>query len=150
MHTVYLHHIYGPLCTDMMHLPIMPVLIHQYQTPPRYSRAKIKLCAQHYDDVIMSAMVSQITEVSMVCPTVCSGADQWKHKSSASVAFVRGIHQWPVNCPHKGPVTRKMFPFDDVTMNTWMFRNYNPLRCQWLHCCRFIFSLVFHWILCCR
>ena len=39
-----------------------------------------------------------------------------KHRSSASLAFVRGIHRWPVNSPHKGPVTRKMFPFDDVIM----------------------------------
>ena len=35
------------------------------------------------------------------------------------MAFVRGIHRWPVNSPHKGPVTRKMFPFDDVIMD-WM------------------------------
>ena len=39
-----------------------------------------------------------------------------KHQSSASLAFVRGIHRRPVNSPHKGPVTRKMFPFDDVIM----------------------------------
>ena len=62
----------------------------------------------------MSAMGSQIASVSIVCSTVCSGADQRKHQSSASLAFVRGIHRWPVNSPHKGPVTRKMFPFDDV------------------------------------
>ena len=37
-----------------------------------------------------------------------------KHEISASVTFVWGIHRWPVNSPHKGPVTRKMFPFDDV------------------------------------
>ena len=49
--------------------------------------------------------------------TVYSDADQRKHQSSASLAFVRGIHRWPVNSPHKGPVTRKMFPFDDVIMN---------------------------------
>ena len=48
--------------------------------------------------------------------TVYSGADQRKHQSSASLAFVRGIHRWPVNSPHNGPVTRKMFPFDDVIM----------------------------------
>ena len=42
------------------------------------------------------------------------GSDQRKYQSSASLACVRGIHRWPVNCPHKGPVTRKMFPFDDV------------------------------------
>ena len=58
----------------------------------------------------MSAMVSQITSVSIVCSTVCSGADQRKHQSPASLAFVRGIHRWPVNSPHKGPVTRKKFP----------------------------------------
>ena len=39
-----------------------------------------------------------------------------KHESYASLAFVRGIQQWPANSPHKGPVTRKMFPFDDVIM----------------------------------
>ena len=39
-----------------------------------------------------------------------------KHQSSASLGFVRGIHRSPVNSPHKGPVTRKMFPFDDVIM----------------------------------
>ena len=43
-----------------------------------------------------------------------SGADQRKHQSSASLAFVQGIHRGPVNSPHKGPVTRKMLPFDDV------------------------------------
>ena len=48
--------------------------------------------------------------------TVCSAADQRKHQSSASLGFVRGIHRWPVNSLHKGPVTRKMFPFDDVIM----------------------------------
>ena len=64
----------------------------------------------------MGAMASQITGVSMVCSTVCSGADQRKHQISASLAFVRGIHRWPVNSPHKGPIKRKMFPFDDVIM----------------------------------
>ena len=43
-------------------------------------------------------------------------ADQRKHQSSALLAFVRGIHRRPVNSPHKGPVTRKMFPFHDVIM----------------------------------
>ena len=60
--------------------------------------------------------MSQIPCVSIVYSTVCSDADQRKHQSSASLAFVRDIHRWPVNSPHKGPVTRKMFPFDDVIM----------------------------------
>ena len=70
----------------------------------------------NYNDVIMSVMASQITSLTSVCSTVYSGSDQRKHQSSASLAFVRGIHRWPVNSPHKGPVTRKMFPVDDVIM----------------------------------
>ena len=69
----------------------------------------------------MSAMASQITGASIVCLTVCSGADQRKHQSSASLAFVSGIHRWLVDSPHKGPVTRKMFSFDDVIMKeSWV------------------------------
>ena len=62
----------------------------------------------------MGAMVSQITSLTIVYSTVYSGADQRKHQTSATLAFVRGIHRWPVNTPHKGPVTRKVFPFDDA------------------------------------
>ena len=72
---------------------------------------------KHYCDVIMSAMASQITSLMIVYSTVYSGAYQEKDQSSASLAFVRRIHRWPVNSPHKGPVTWKTFPFDDVTMN---------------------------------
>ena len=44
-----------------------------------------------------------------------------KYQSSASLAFVQGIHRGPVNSPHKWPVTRKMFPFDDFIMiNSWL------------------------------
>ena len=70
----------------------------------------------HYYDVIMNSMSSQITSSTIVYSSVCSGADKRKHQSFASLAFVRGIHRWPVNSPHKWPVTRKMFPFDDVIM----------------------------------
>ena len=66
----------------------------------------------------MRAMVSQITSLVIVRSTVYLGADERKYQSSASLAFVRGIHRWPVNSPHKGPVTRKMFPFDDVVMKS--------------------------------
>ena len=68
----------------------------------------------HDNDVIMSSMASQITSLTIVYSTVYSGADQRKHQSSASLPFVWGIHRWPVNSPHKWPVTREMFPFDDV------------------------------------
>ena len=61
-------------------------------------------------------MASQITSLTIVYSIVYSDADQRKHQSSASLAFVWGIHRGPVNSPHKWPVTRKMFPFDDVIM----------------------------------
>ena len=68
----------------------------------------------NYNDVIISVMASQITSLTIVCSTVYSGAYQRKYQNHSSLAFVRGIHRWPVNSPHKGPVTRQMFPFDDV------------------------------------
>ena len=64
----------------------------------------------------MGVMASQITSLTTVYSTVYLGAYQRKHQSSASLAFVLGIHRSPVNSPHKWPVTRKMFPFDDVIM----------------------------------
>ena len=70
----------------------------------------------HYGDVIMGVLASQITSLTIVYSTVHSGADQRKHQSSVSLAFVGRIHRWLVNSPHKWPVTRKMIPFDDVIM----------------------------------
>ena len=60
-----------------------------------------------YNDVIMSAIISQITSLTIVYSTIYSGTEQRKHGSSASLAFVWGIHRWPVNSPHKRPVTQK-------------------------------------------
>ena len=64
----------------------------------------------------MGMIASQITSLTIVYSNVYSDGDQRKYQSSASLAFVRGIHRRPVNSPHKWPVTRKMFPFDDVIM----------------------------------
>ena len=61
-------------------------------------------------------MASQITSLTIAYSTAYSGADQRKQQSSTSLAIVRGIHRWTVNSPHNGPVTRKMFPNDDVIM----------------------------------
>ena len=74
----------------------------------------------HYDDVIMTMLASQITSLTVVYSIVYSGVNQRKHQSSASLAFVREIHRGPVNFPHKWPVTRNMFPFDDVIMRNGM------------------------------
>ena len=85
--------------------PVMPVLL------------TVATNERHHSDIIMSTTVSQTTSVLIVCSTVCSGVDQRTHQRSASLAFVRGIDRWPVDSPHKGPLTRKMFPYDDVIMN---------------------------------
>ena len=74
------------------------------------------LAQNHYGDFIMGTIASQITSLTVVYSTVYSDAVQRKHQSSASLAFVWGIHRGPVNSPHKWPVTRKMFPFDEVIM----------------------------------
>ena len=62
----------------------------------------------------MSTMASQITSLTIVYSTVHSGADQRKHQSSASLAFVGEFtgNRWI----HKGPVTQNFFPFADVIM----------------------------------
>ena len=72
----------------------------------------------HYNDIIMSMMVSQITSLTTIYSTIYSGADQRIHLSSASQAFVWWIHWSPANSSHEGPVKQKMFPFDDVIMWT--------------------------------
>ena len=81
--------------------------------------------ALHYGDVVMGVVASQITRITIVYSAVHSGADQRKHQRSTSLVFVRGIHRWPVNSPHKWPETRKMFPFDDVIMITQCPRTYS-------------------------
>ena len=58
----------------------------------------------------MGTIASQITSLTIVSSTAYLDADLRQHQSSVSLAFVRGIH------PHEWPVTRKMFPFDDVIM----------------------------------
>ena len=67
----------------------------------KFSEKKSGNNAKNYNDVIMSAMTSQITSLTIVYSNVYSGANQRKHQSSASLAFVRGIHRWLVHSPHK-------------------------------------------------
>ena len=93
----------------------MIVYRHICQFHPAYTCSEITdTMGFLYSDVTMSAMASQI--IWPVCSAICSGAHQKKHLSSASLAFVRGIHRWSVDCPHDGPVTRKMFLYNDVIM----------------------------------
>ena len=91
-------------------------------------------------DVIMGAMASLITSLTSVYSTVHCGADQRKHQSSVSLAFVRGLHRRPVNSPYKWLVTQKMFPFDDViatSENTPLLQDFSQwrVRFKWkLYC----------------
>ena len=77
---------------------------------------------KHYRNILMGAMAFQITSLTIVYSTVYLGADHRNRQSSASLACVRWIHRWPVNSPHIWPITpiwpitRQMFPFDDVIM----------------------------------
>ena len=101
---------------------------HQFKTGQEWRVERQKIAwltwsldhysAPHYSDVIMSAMVSQITGDWVVYSTFCLGADQRKHQSFASLAFRREIHRWPMNSQNKGPVTRNTFPFDGVIRNS--------------------------------
>ena len=68
--------------------------------------------AWHYSDVIMDTMASEIASLTIVYSSVYSGADQRKHQSSATLAFLTG------EFPHKWSVTREMFPFDDVIIRS--------------------------------
>ena len=112
--------------------PIGPYISLSICSPPESSVSlQLNLLYEftiHYSDAIMSRMVSQITGVSIVYSMVCSGADQRKHQSFASLAFVSGIHQWPVNFWYKGPVTQKMFPFDDVIMCIFQWLFISPIK----------------------
>ena len=103
----------------------------------------------------MGTMASQITSLTIVYSTVYSAANQRKHQSSASLAFVWGIHRGPVNSPHKGPVTRKMFPFDDVIMSSsikqiskYSLKMLKSDRSLYFKC-SFIWSAILFPLLCC-
>ena len=71
----------------------------------------------HYSDVITGPMGSQNTSPINVYSSEYSGTDQRKHLISASLAFVRGFHRWPLISRHRWPLTRKMFKFYDVIMH---------------------------------
>ena len=94
----------------------------------QYSTAFCQWIWNYYSAVIMGTMAPQITSLAIVYSTVYKSADQRKHQSSASLAFVRRIHRWPVNSPHKGPVTLKMFSFDDVIIKGTMLRQLHLLN----------------------
>ena len=107
----------------------------------------------HYSDVIMGAMASQITSFTIVYSIVYSGADQRNIKAS---------RHWPLcgqftgdrrNPPHEWPVTRKMFPLDDVIMDAFMLLflfQYTPLTTMSANCSKGVCIIIILWVvLCC-
>ena len=78
---------------------VIPKMATRWYTPLIITSVNPR--SYHYSDVILRAMASQITGVSMVYSTICSGSDQRKHQRSASLAFVRGIHRSSVNSPQR-------------------------------------------------
>ena len=88
----------------------------------------------------MGVKVSQITSLAIVYLSVYSDADQGKHQRSVSLAFVRGIHRWPVNSSHKGPVTRFFFHCSSsnfisnkIHENTHMYNTFTVVNTQNVH-----------------
>ena len=111
-------HLTSQITTVSIVCSTVKLYFHLYHFSALRCRIPLKPSSwRHNNDVIMGAMASQITSLTIVYSTVYSGADQREHQSSASLAFMRGIHRWPVNSPHKRSVTRKIFSFDDVIMS---------------------------------
>ena len=86
-----------PTCSLWRHCKEIRLWNHErYAIPRPYGRA---IGMSFSCEVIISAMASPITGFSIVCSTVCSGTDQRKHQSFASLVFVKGIHRWPGGFP---------------------------------------------------
>ena len=79
----------------------------------RHNERNVVSNHQPHDCLLNRLFKAQAEEITQ---PIIQGADRRKHQSSASLAFVSGIHRWPVNSPYKGPVTQKKLPFDDVIM----------------------------------
>ena len=98
----------------------------------------------HYNDVIMGVMVSQIISLAIVYSTVYSGADQRKHQSSASLAFVREIHQRPVNFPHKLQCNLDIYIYIYIYIYILFFKIY-----RWKCPIHFVRAVIIRYDLCC-
>ena len=105
--------------------------------PKSIAKLFTRLITYHCWDFKLANLVTLRLEcLTIVYSTIYSGADQRIHQSSTSLAFVGWIHRWQVNCPHKGWITRKMFPFDYVIMVAeilhWTHRISSEIYCNWV------------------
>ena len=96
----------------MQHI-ISQIYNESSKIPPESTDDVVVKC--YYSDVIMGAMVSLLTSLTIVYSTLYSGADERKHQSSASLVF---LSEFTVTGEfHKGPIMQKMLPFDDVIIH---------------------------------
>ena len=121
LRTIY---IVGTYESRRLNSPAIQLFLYYFFRLTTKKRLKFRIAASYKGPVMWEALqwrhngrdnVSNHWS-AIVYSTVYSGADQRKHQSSASLAFVRGIHRGPVNSPHKWQVMRENFPFDDVIM----------------------------------
>ena len=89
-------------------LPLLRSYLHK-----KYSMLHTSL---HYNDVIMSAMASQITSLAIVYPTIYTGADKKKTSKLRVTGLSAGNSPVTGKFPAQWPATLKIFPFDDVIM----------------------------------
>ena len=94
------------------------MFIGDHFTTKHRSPNRRQVASLHYSDVIMGAMASKITSLTIVHSTVYSGADQRNIKALRHWPLCEGFTGDRVNSPYKWPVTRKTFPFDDVIMDS--------------------------------
>ena len=80
-------------------------------------KTKIDILHEHYSDVMMSAMASQVTSITTVYSTVYSGTDKRKKSKLRVAGLCEGNSPVTGEFPTQEPVTRKMFSFDDVIMH---------------------------------
>ena len=106
----------------------------------------------HNNDVIMTAITSQIISLMVVYSTFIQ--TQIKETSKLRVTgLCVGNSPGPLNSPHKGPVTRKMFPFDDVIVGCDLFhaavnfpRREAKMTCHRLYLQHFIYARSSHFV----
>ena len=117
------------------------ITFHKEQRHQNYMKTHSALFEKnpaHYNDVIVSAMASQIAGVSIVCLTVRPGIDQGKHQSSASLAFVREStgHRWiPLakvsNAENVSIWWRHHFPNNSDSITAYGFASFRLCDCMW-------------------
>ena len=97
----------------LLHIHCKACKSHHFMYNTKFMIRQVHYCTSHCNDFRIGAMASQITGVSIVWSTVCSGAEQQQQQQK-----IKAPRHWgeSMDSNNKGPVTRRMLPFDDVIM----------------------------------